>query len=128
MQKNSREWTERTHSIIHLCSEKKLEQLRISDLSGSNHAFPELANLMSLTQIQGRAFQWEMWFNRRLHTEDWSLMIRFCGFGRSKAAFTLLYTMACTLINALASSRKESSGLIIVGPERLGDGENLFEE
>ncbi|TXG73385.1 hypothetical protein EZV62_001964 [Acer yangbiense] len=28
----------------------------------------------------------------------------------------------CTLVNALASSRKESSGLIIVGPERDLDG------
>ncbi|TXG65245.1 hypothetical protein EZV62_006520 [Acer yangbiense] len=30
---------------------KKLEQLRISHLSGSNHAFPELANLTPLTQM-----------------------------------------------------------------------------
>ncbi|KAI9153368.1 hypothetical protein LWI28_010296 [Acer negundo] len=53
--KNSSKWTERTHSIIHLCSEKKLEQLRVSDLSGSNHAFPELANLTSLTHMS-----WEL--------------------------------------------------------------------
>ncbi|KAK3212039.1 hypothetical protein Dsin_016745 [Dipteronia sinensis] len=30
---------------------KGLRRLRISDLSGSNHAFPELANMTSLTQM-----------------------------------------------------------------------------
>ncbi|KAK3226269.1 hypothetical protein Dsin_006131 [Dipteronia sinensis] len=56
MQRNSRWWTELLKGVkgsipSSISVLKNLGQWWISDLSGSNHAFPELANMTSLTQI-----------------------------------------------------------------------------